>query len=133
MEVLGYFFRVWFQKNFNFLYGLYGTILVSLVYLVLMEFPLISADAARGWRLSSRPGHLVNLLGENSHCPAGRMSTSQAGLLVLVGYPLLVTPSHLVSLNGRKESQAWKRVIPLASYCQQGSQSILFASTAGIT
>ena len=84
------------------LMGLYHTILVFVVYLVLMEFPFVSDAAAWGLeripqaRLPGEPR-----LGENSHCPARRRSISQAGSFVLLGYPLMVSPSYLMSLNSR--------------------------------
>lgn len=82
-----------------------------------------------------KAGHLVNL-GYKEIATVCREDEHIPGLAsCFVRYPLLVPPSHLMSLNGREESQAWqrKRVIPLAAYCQWGSQSILFAGDAGIT
>lgn len=46
MQVLDYFCGLWLQWQFSFLCGLYGTILLFLVYLVLMEFPFVSDVAA---------------------------------------------------------------------------------------
>lgn len=63
----------------------------------------------------------------NSHCPAGRITTSQAATLVSLGYHFLVPASYLMFLNDREESEAWQksRMIPLIIISRVPNQSSL--------